>query len=326
MSQADRMHKNMKEIHIMDPAQRTAINLRQVDLNLLTLLDALAQQRSVSAAALQLGLSQSAASHALRRLRHLLDDEVMVRCGRGMEPTPTAMRVLEKVRPALADVAFALGEKRNFDHATSTRSFTLGLSEYVSPILLAPLCALLRREAPGVRLAVLPVGAPGVRSMEPGEVQLRAERGKRTLVHQTSRPLFTDPFAVVMAATRPDANAPMTLDRYVNLPHLKVTAGAIGTNGIDETLDRLGLQRKVVMSVPSWFEMRRVVLGTDLVAAVPRHWIADPAFAAGLACHDLPLPDIVLSVDLVWHPRDGGDAGIRWFRDALTRVASASPL
>ncbi|SEQ28639.1 transcriptional regulator, LysR family [Faunimonas pinastri] len=300
------------------------MNLREVDLNLLTVLAALVEQRSVSAAAYQLGLSQSAASHALRRLRRLLDDEVMVRQGGRMQPTPVALRVLETVRPALAEISAALREKGSFDPGSSRRGFTLRLSEYVSPTLLTPLCTLLRRDAPGVQLAVLPVGAPGDRPIEPGEVQLRAERGRRTLVHDTSRPLFTDRFAVVMAASHPGAATPMTLDRYVALPHLKVTAGAVGTNGIDEALERLGLRRRVVMSVPSWFEMRRVVLGTDLVAAVPKHWMADVVFARGLACHDLPLPDIVLSVELAWHPRDRGDGGIAWLCDALTRIGGSS--
>jgi DNA-binding transcriptional LysR family regulator len=299
------------------------LNLRDVDLNLLTVLAALVEVRSVSGAAAQLGLSQSAASHALRRLRRLLDDEVMVRSGSGMQPTPAALRILETVRPALAEISAALREKRSFDPAVSTRSFTLRLSEYVSPSLLTPLCMRVRQDAPGVKLAVLPVGAPGDKPVEPGEVHVRAERGRRTLVHDSSQPLFTDRFAVVMAAGHTEAAVPMTRDQYVSLPHLKVTAGAVGTNGIDEALERLGSKRRVVMSVPSWFEMRRVVLGTDLVAAVPRHWLADRAFASGLIWHDLPLPEILLSVELVWHPRDEADGGISWLRGVLSTIAQS---
>jgi DNA-binding transcriptional LysR family regulator len=302
-----------------------AMNLRQVDLNLLTMLEVLVERRSVSDAAQRLGLSQSAVSHALQRLRRILNDEVLVRSGGTMQPTPAALRLMEAVRPALAQIAAALNEKGSFDPATSSRSFVLRISEYLAPTVLTPLCTLLRRTAPGVRLAVLPVGTPQQRGVEPGEVHLRAERGRQTSARPTSRTLFEDKFTVMMASTHPAATEPMTLDRYVSLPHLKVMADAVGTNMIDEALERLGLQRNIVMSVPSWFEMRRVVLGTDLIAVVPRHWTADPAFAAGCACRDLPLEGIALSVELIWHARDAKDSGIAWLRDGVAKLLAAFP-
>lgn len=301
------------------------MNLRQVDLNLLTMLEVLVERRSVSDAAQRLDLSQSAASHALQRLRRMLNDEVLVRSGGTMQPTPAALRLMQAVRPALAQIAAALDEKGSFNPATSTRSFVPHISEYVAPTLLTPLCTLLRRTAPGVRLAVLPVGTPQEHGIEPGEIQLRAERDRRTSTQSTSRTLFKDEFTVLMAATHPAANGPMTLDRYVALPHLKVTADAVGTNMIDEALERLGLQRNIVMSVPSWFEMRRVVLGTDLIAVVPRHWTANLAFAAGCACRDLPLEGIALSVELIWHARDVEDSDIAWLRDNVAKLLAAFP-
>lgn len=297
------------------------MTLRKIDLNLLTILEVLVERRSVSGAAEGLGLSQSAASHALQRLRRLLNDEVLVRrCG-SMHPTPAALHLMEAVRPALAQIAAALDEKGDtFDPATSTRTFVLRTSEYVAPTLLMPLCTLLRRTAPGVRLAVLKVGTRQEHGIEPGEIHLRAERGRRTTARPTSRTLFEDEFTVMMAATNPAAGRPLTLERYVSLPHLKVTADAVGTNMIDEALGQLDLRRNIVMSVPSWFEMRRVVLGTDLIAVVPRHWIADPAFAAGCAFRDLPLEGITLLVELIWHPRDAEDGGIGWLRREITKL------
>ena len=300
-----------------------AITRRQVDLNLLTMLDVLVEQRSVSAAAECLGLSQSAASHALQRLRRLLNDDVLVRSGGTMQPTRAALRLMKTIRPALAQIDAALNEKSDFDPATSTRNFVLRISEYVAPTLLTPLCTLLRRTAPNVRLAVLPVGTRQEHGIEPGEIQLRAEGGRRTSARPTSRTLFEDEFAVVMAATHPAANKPLTLDCYVSLPHLKVTADAVGTNMIDEALEQLGQRRNIVMSVPSWFEMRRVVLGTDLIAVVPRHWIADAAFAAGCVYRDLPIDGIALSVELIWHARDVEDSGINWLCEIVATLLTA---
>ncbi|MGI4793965.1 MAG: LysR substrate-binding domain-containing protein [Janthinobacterium lividum] len=180
--------------------------------------------------------------------------------------------------------------------------------------------SLLRRTAPEVRLVILPIGPPEMRGIEPGEIHIRAERGRRGSARPTSRTLFEDEFAVMMSATHPAARDAMTLDRYVSLRHLKVTADAVGTNMIDEALGRLGLSRDVVMSVPSWFEIRRVVAETDMITAVPRHWMMDPSLIAGCVCHDLPLSAVVLSVDLTWHQWDADDSGEAWLRDMVTRL------
>lgn len=297
--------------------------LRQIDLNLLSVLEVLVEERSVTVAAERLNLSQSATSHALQRLRKLLNDELLTREGGAMRPTPVAMRLMGSVRPALGQIAAALNERETFDPATSTRTFVLRISEYLAPTLLAPLCSLLRRTAPEVRLVVLPIGTPEVRGIEPGEIHVRAERGRRNSARPTSRTLFEDEFAVMMSATHPAAGDTMTLDRYVSLRHLKVTADAVGTNMIDEALARLGLSRDVVMSVPSWFEIRRVVAETDMITAVPRHWMRDPSLTAGCVCHDLPLSAVVLSVDLSWHQWDADDSGEAWLRDILTQLLTS---
>ncbi|MGI4796586.1 MAG: LysR family transcriptional regulator [Janthinobacterium lividum] len=289
-------------------------------MNLLAVLAVLVEERGVSAAAERLSLSQSATSHALQRLRKLLNDELLTRDGSSMRPTPVAMRLLDAVRPALEQIAAALNERETFDPATSTRTFVLRISEYLAPTLLAPLYTLLRRIAPEVRLVVLPIGTPEMRGIEPGEIHIRAERGRRNSARPTSRTLFEDEFAVMMSASHPAAGDVMTLDRYVSLRHLKVTADAVGTNMIDEALGRLGLSRDVIMSVPSWFEIRRVVAETDMIAAVPRHWMMDPTLIAGCVCHQLPVSGVVLSVDLTWHPSGANDGGEVWLRDMLARL------
>jgi DNA-binding transcriptional LysR family regulator len=294
---------------------------RTVDLNLLLVLDALITQRGVSRAAASLGLTQSALSHALQRLRVLFDDPLLIRRGGAMQPTPAALRIAESLRPALSRIAEVLNERSSFNPTTSTRTFVLRASEYVAPFLLAPLCARLRADASGVRLTVLAFdGAPRDQSAEPGELHLRAERASRTLARPTSRRLFEDDFVVLMAGGHAHAAGPLTLERYVSLPHLKVVADAVGTNMIDDALTRLGLARNIVLTVPTWFEMRRVIASTDLVAAIPRHWARDPAFAPGCVWHELPLDQVALEVELAWHPRDAAEPGYVWLRDVVSGV------
>jgi DNA-binding transcriptional LysR family regulator len=121
-----------------------------------------------------------------------------------------------------------------------------------------------------------------------------------------------------MARKHRRAAKTLTLTGYLSLPHVKVTADAVGTNMIDDVLQRHGLRRDIHLTVPSWFEMRRVIVSTDLVAVAPRHWTADPAFREGCVCHELPLDGVALSMELVWHPQDAADAGNKWLRDAIT--------
>lgn len=314
-------------MHISSISDPLGMDLGTVDLNLLVVLDSVVEHRSVSRAAARLKLSQSAVSHALQRLRHMLNDELLVREGGAMQPTAAALRLMETVRPALAQLGGALTDKRGFDRLTSTRAFILRMSEYVAPSVLTPLCTLLRRDAPGVRLTVLPVGgAPEDRTVEPGELHLRAERGTRTLARPTSQILFKDDFVVLMSENHAAADKALTLEHYVGLPHIKVAADAVGTNMIDDALQRLGLRRDIVMTVPSWFAMRRVVAGTDLVAVVPRHWTTDPIFTTGCISRDLPLDDVALSVELVWHGRDTTDGGMAWLRDTLADVLRSGPV
>jgi DNA-binding transcriptional LysR family regulator len=298
---------------------------QKVDLNLLAALDALIAERNVSRAAGRLGLTQSALSHALQRLRAIFDDELLVRSGGAMQPTQAALRIAEALRPALSQIDAILNLRSSFDARTSTRTFVLRASEYVAPFLLAPLCVRLRRAAPGLKLTVLPFqGAPQEQRIEPGELHLRAERASRKMVRPTSRLLFEDDFVVLMARDHAEAGVPLTLEHYVSLPHLKVVADAVGTNMIDDALRRLGLARNVVLTVPSWFEMRRVIASTDLVAAVPRHWAQDKGFAPDCVWHDLPLDQVVLGVELVWHPRDAAEPGNLWLRQVIAEVFAAT--
>lgn len=300
------------------------MNLRTVDLNLLVIFDTLIDERSVSRTAVRLGLTQSAVSHALRRLRAVLDDDLLVRSGGQMQPTAAALRIAAALRPALSQIHDVLNEKRSFDLRTTTRSFVLRVSEYVAPSVLAPLCTVMRAEAPGLKLSVVPFDSTTQDwAIEPGEIHLRVRREDRAMARPSSMRLFEDDFVVLLAENHACAGAPLTLDRYVSLPHLKVTADAVGTNMIDDALRKLGLVRNIVLTVPSWFEMRRVIAGTDLIAVVPRHWADNAAFSAGCVGRDLPLRGIALSVELVWHPRDTSDMGHAWLRALIARQFTA---
>jgi DNA-binding transcriptional LysR family regulator len=300
------------------------MNLRSVDLNLLVTFEAVLTERSVSAAAERLGVTQSAVSHALRRLRAVFHDQLLIRGPAGMEPTARALQIAEVVSEALGRIEQVISEQQSFDPHSSERSFTVRVSEYVAPFLLPTLCSRLRGQAPRVRLSAARFSSHDADGrIEPNEVHVRMASPDPIPVGCTGVRLLEDEFVVLMSREHPEAGQPMTLARYLGLPHVKVAATALGTNMIDDALARRGLRRNVVLSVPSWFEMRGVIANTDLVAAMPARWAEDPAFSGGCRWQPLPLDEVTFAVDLRWRTRDARDPGQRWLRELISQALTA---
>jgi DNA-binding transcriptional LysR family regulator len=297
------------------------MDLRSVDLNLLVTFEAVLTERSVSAAAERLGLTQSAVSHALRRLRGVFHDQLLVRGPAGMEPTPRALEIAEVVTEALGQIEQVISQQRGFDPGRSERTFTMRVSEYVAPFLLPTLCSWLRRQAPRVTLTVARFSEHDVDGrIQPNEVHVRMASPDPLPAGCTGVRLLEDEFVVLMSRKHPEAGKPMTLAHYLRLPHVKVAATALGTNMIDDALARRGLRRNVVLTVPSWFEMRGVIANTDLVAAMPGQWAHDRTFSEGCLWQKLPLDEVTFAVDMRWRTRDARDPGRLWLCELITRA------
>lgn len=293
------------------------INLRSVDLNLLVVLEALVEERSVARAAARIGLTPSAVSHALRRLRVTVGDELLVRRGPVFEPTPHAAKLLATLGPALDQIASALELPRDFDPSTAHRNFPLGVPDYAGEFLLPRLCSYLGEVAPDVSLSILPLDdrkAADVVAYEGVELYLSiyGEAGIARPV-QTQR-LIEDTFMILMRRGHPFAGRNLTLDDYLSLRHIKVTG--LGS-AIDNKLAEMGLVRRVMVKIPSWQGVLSIVESTDLVALIPKHWTRRSQFQDRFVSTPLPLENFFLSIDAIWHPRNEHDSGHRWFRGVI---------
>lgn len=296
------------------------INLRSVDLNLLVVLEALVEERSVARAAARIGLTPSAVSHALRRLRVTVGDELLVRRGPVFEPTPHAARLLATMGPALEQIAQALELPRDFDASTARRNFALGVSDYVGGFLLPRLCSHISRVAPEVSLSILPLDdrkAADVVAYEGVELHLSIHGEAGVVRPVQTQQLFEDTFMVLMRKSHPMAGKPLKMQDYLKLRHLKVTG--LGS-AVDNRLAQMGLVRRVMVKVPTWQSVLSIVESTDLVALIPRHWTRRPQFGKRFASAPLPLDDFYLSVDALWHPRNEHDSGHRWFRNVIMEL------
>jgi DNA-binding transcriptional LysR family regulator len=296
------------------------MNLRSIDLNLLVVLEALVDARSVSRAAEKIGLTQSAVSHALRRLRLTCKDEILVRTAAAMEPTPYALELAQAVAASLRQIEAAIDRGHTFDAASSEQAFSLRVSDYVAVYLLPRLIQRMRREAPLARLHVKQfdprqAGEPAER----GEVQVGLATDPLHQVGASSVRVLEDRFVVLMNQAHPRAREPLALEDYLELRHLKVSWAGVGSNAIDDALARIGRRRNIAVVVPSWLEMREVILSTDLVAAAPSRWLSLDAFR-GFAAFPLPIDGISVQVDVAWDPRDTMDPAQAWFRSLVQDI------
>lgn len=145
------------------------MNIRDIDLNLLVFLDALLRERSVTRAARAMDISQPAMSNALKRLRTLLGDPVLVRTARGMQPTDRALALHRPVRSALAQMESAIAPNRAFEPETTERLFTILITDYAASVLMPRVVGVLEREAPNIALNILGAGSDAVDQIERGE-------------------------------------------------------------------------------------------------------------------------------------------------------------
>jgi DNA-binding transcriptional LysR family regulator len=291
------------------------VRLAGIDLNLLTSLDALLATQSVTLAARQLGRTQPAVSHALRRLRELLGDELLVRTPGGMQPTPRANELRPAVRAAIEAALAVLQEAPAFEPARAERAFAVAMADQAAFLLMPPLVARLQREAPGVRIDV----RPGLQTLADG-VDLAIGVFRDQPAGARTEPLFREEFACVIRRGSAAARGRFDLKRYLALPHLLVAPRGVPGSPLDERLARAGQRRRVVLMVPHFLVAPHVIATTDLV------WTAPGGLARAfghlpLVIREPPLRSEGFTVSMRWHVRLDRDPGLRWLRGLFHEVA-----
>lgn len=295
------------------------MNLRDIDMNLLVIFHQLLLDRSVSAAADKLDLTQPAVSNALKRLRTLLKDELFTRTSRGMEPTPFAMQLSEPVGYALNAIQSALSQRSDFDPLTSTRTFTLAMSDIGEVYFMPPLMEALARLAPHIRLSTLrPHSGSLKEDMEAGSVDLALGLLPNLQAGFFQRRLFRHPYVCLFRQGHPMARKKkMSLKDFCACQHVGIASPNTGHSEVDLWLERLGIQRDIRLVVPHFIAVGHVLQTTDLVATVPERFAARQHKPLGLMSspHPAALPEI--AINLFWHARFNRDPAIMWMRQLI---------
>lgn len=302
------------------------MDFANIDLNLLVVLDALLAERHVTRAARRVGLTQSAASHALARLRLLLGDPLLVRgAGGAMVMTGRAAAIAPRLRRCLDDLAGALAGDAVFDPATARRTFRIATEDYAELILLPVLVELLAQEAPGVDLCIRQVEEDPTAFLAAGEVDSAiGSFGTRPWpAGFYQKRLFDDSFRCVVRAGHPATRRRLTLPRFLELGHVLVAPGGTRGGVVDDALARIGESRRTALLIPHFLVAPHVIAASDLVITLPSRVARVFAEPFSLAVLTPPLEVPGFTISLVWHERCRHDAGQRWLRKRLVELAAA---
>jgi len=294
------------------------------DLNLLVTLAVLLAEGSVARASRRLGLSASAMSRALARLRATTGDPLLVRAGRGLVPTPRAIALRDRVGPLVQEAEAMLRPAENIRLDTLERSFTLRSAEGFVESFGASLLARVAREAPGVRLRF-------VQKLDRDNVPLRdanvdLETG---VVDDTTDPevrvqaLFRDRFVGVVRTGHPLCRGKITPARYAAGRHVFVSRRGRSTGPMDDALKRLRLEREIDTVVGGFSTALALARATDLIATVPERHTG--SLRDGMHSFPLPVATPGFTVSMLWHPRFHADAAHRWFRGCVKEVCEEQP-
>ena len=297
------------------------------DFNLLLALDVLLAESSVAGAAKVLGLSASAMSRTLLRLRAATGDPLLVRAGRRLVPTPHATALRESVKTLAGEVRSVLQPPvRVLDLPSLERVFTIRANEGFVEAFAARLVGTLTEAAPGVRLRFAPKPDKDVRPLREGLVDLDIGVLGDTGPEVKVQSLFQDRFVGVVRQGHLLASGDVTASRYVACGHVVASRRGRARGPVDDALEALGLQRRVVVVVPSFPAALAIASTSDLVGLVTRSFVragqAGTASTNGMPvhCFALPVQTGAITVSQMWHPRADGDAAHRWLREMVLSV------
>jgi DNA-binding transcriptional LysR family regulator len=318
-----------------------SIHFGSLDLNLLRVFDALIEERSVTRAGERLGLSQSAISHALNRLRYVLGDELFVRVSDGMRPTPRASEIAPRLREGLLQLQLALAPLE-FDPAHTERRFTIACTEYIGTVLMPEVIARIRALAPNCELRIRPSNTGMAEPLVAGRVDLAIGSFRRVPEPFVSETLLQENRVWVLSREHPAAQGELTLERLASLSHLIISASgedehAVNGYVMDHGLERLvmrseigllqgalaahGLRRVIGLTTPHFMAALAVISRSDMAAPLPRRLAAAFAEQYRLKLFDPPYPSPPFDIMALWHRDHGNEPAVAWLRSVLREVA-----
>lgn len=294
------------------------IHLKDIDLNLVLILDTLLSVEEVGTAASKMGVTQSAMSHALRRLRKQFGDPLLVKGKGRMVKTAKAEALAKPLRRALLELQQALIAEASFEPDTSTRRMTVATNDYGDLILLPQLIREVSKQAPGlgIKLAHFDPESSFV-PIEAGEIELAICHPLAQAAGIYQQVLFDDDFCCAARLNHPMIGGRLDLQTYLDLPHLAITPRGLGRDPIERSLARLGGKRRIALCHPNLNTAPMIVAASDLILTAPRRCILAWQKLLPIQPFEAPFDVPSFRIAMIWHERFQRDPAHRWLREKL---------
>ena len=308
------------------------LHIQSLDLNLLRVFDVLLEERSATRAGARLGLSQSAVSHALGRLRYALNDDLFVRDPRGLKPTARSLEIGPQVHAALSQLQAAFAPP-SFDPATTDRRFTIVAGAYACAVLVPELVAQMAREAPKAELVIAEAASDILEQLDSrradfviGSVDSAPER----LTHEI---LLRESLAWIVRAENPLPLGAISIADLLSIPHVVISRRSVEGQGVsmraswedlgafEAALEKKGLKRQVGVTVPDTYSAMGVIRRSDMAALIPRRLAALSTQSGILRMVEPPYPSPQVDLGMLYLTDRIADPAIAWMRELLRSVA-----
>lgn len=297
--------------------------LRRLDLTLLLVFLGLLRHRKANAVADELGLTQSAISQGLKRLREIFGDPLFLRRPHGMEPTATALALEASVSSAVESLRGALGAARQFDPAQASGTLRISALDAEQAVIIPKLAARLRKSAPGLRLSVLPHGrGDAIEALNEGQADVALGFLWNCPPQISGEKLYDETFLV---AGRPRAlpKAPrISLDDYCKAEHVLISPAGDLRGVVDDRLEAMGKSRRIVLGLPAFLPALAAVAASNAIVTLPARVAANFARGFGLVTAKPPLEIRSFAVSAYWHRRNDAQPQLQWLRQHLISIGT----
>lgn len=304
-----------------------SIHNGELDLNLLPVFDALIRVRNVSRAAHELNMSQSAVSHALKRLRTFFGDPLFLKTGGGMQPTPRALELLDPVLSVMGTVREELLVREGFDAAVARRAFSLCLTDMGELIFLPRLISRLRQAAPHCTLRTLQVPVHQIQGvLESGEADLALGSLHSVPQGLFQQQLFMRSFVTIVNRRNRKVGDSMTAEQFFDMEHIVVSLSGRREDSYDSVIDHVAGPRRVYLTTPHFLTVPIIIEeNPELIATVPRELATKFASYKSIKMVDTPIKVPAFAIRQHWHPRVQHDAANIWLRRQVKEAFDTVP-
>jgi len=299
------------------------MQLNKIDLNLFIVFDVIYRERNLTKAAEALFITQPAVSNSLNRLRTAFNDKLFVRQSGNMVPTPMAENVIERIRAALKHLESCLNEHDDFSPKTSKRRFMFAMNDTSESYLLPLLMSYLQKEAPGIFIESYAVQRHDLaREFAAGQLDFALDVPLVNEPQLTHQALAHDKYVCVARKNHPEVNGSLSLEQYITLPHINVSSRRKGQGYIDMYLNRLGLQRNILLRVQHSRAAPPIAERTDMLLTIPQTLVMDH----DLQVFDLPFELPTLDWHLYWPSNYSNDKAHQWMRQVIFDIFNKNSL